>query len=131
MTMMINRLDALAEVQAAFDRYEAALEANDTAVLDELFWDSPHTIRYGAAEILYGIEEIRAFRSGRSPVGLERVVSRTVITTFGRDAATASTLFHRASAPGRVGRQMQTWVRMPDGWRVVAAHVSWIDEPGA
>lgn len=126
--MMVNRLDTLAEVQAAFDRYEAALQANDTAVLDELFWDSPHTVRYGVAEILYGIEEIRAFRNARAPVGLERVTSRTVITTYGRDCATASTLFHRESQPGRVGRQMQTWVRMPEGWRVVAAHVSLIAE---
>lgn len=128
MTMMINRLDTLAEVEAAFARYEAALEANDTAVLDELFWDSPHTIRYGGAEILYGIEEIRAFRSARPAVNLERVVSRTVITSYGRDCATASTLFHRTSQPGRVGRQMQTWVRLPEGWRVVAAHVSLIEE---
>ncbi len=123
--MDVNLPDVLAAVTAAFDRYEAALITNDTAVLDELFWSSPNTIRYGAAENLYGIEEIRAFRTARPAAGLMRETSRTVITTYGQDFATASTLFRRA--PGKLGRQMQSWVRMPEGWRVVAAHVSLID----
>jgi hypothetical protein len=117
-----------AEVEAAFARYEQALVTNDVATLEALFWDDPRTIRYGGGENLYGMEEIRAFRLARSPAGLARRIERTVITTLGRDFATASTLFYRDSAPGKVGRQMQTWVRLPGGWRVVAAHVSVIDE---
>ena len=124
--MEIDLPEIVAEVRAAFDRYEAALVSNDTAVLDELFWDSDHTIRYGLAENLYGIDAIRAFRGARGAQGLERELARTVITTFGRDAATASTLTRRISN-GRTGRQMQTWMRMPEGWRVVAAHVSFIE----
>jgi hypothetical protein len=126
-TMEINLPEVKAEVEAAFAVYETALMANDAATLQTLFWNSPHTIRYGIGEILYGWEEIGAFRAARSPVGLARVISRTVITTFGRDFATASTLFHRESMPGKVGRQMQTWARFEDGWHVVAAHVSVID----
>lgn len=125
-TMEVNLPGVVAEVAGAFARYEAALVSNDVAVLDELFWDSPHTIRYGIGEVLHGSDEIRAFRIGRPVAGLARTLERTVITTFGRDAATASTLFRRA--PGRLGRQMQTWVRMPEGWRVVAAHVSVVAE---
>ncbi len=125
--MEVNIPEVMAEVQAAFARYEAALVGNDVAVLDELFWDGPHTIRYGIGENLYGPAEIAAFRAARSPAGLSRRLSRTVITSYGRDMAVAATLFHRDGAPGRVGRQMQTWVRMPEGWRVVAAHVSIID----
>lgn len=126
--MEIDLPDVLAEVEAAFATYETALVGNDVATLDRLFWRSPSTLRYGISENLHGFDEIAAFRSARSPAGLERTLDRTVITTYGRDFATASTLFRRASAPGRVGRQMQTWVRMPEGWRVVAAHVSIIDE---
>jgi len=125
--MDINLPDVVAEVQAAFSRYEAALMANDAAALQALFWNSELTIRYGINENLYGWNEIGAFRVARSPVGLARSLSRTVITTYGRDFATASTLFSRQSAPGKIGRQMQTWARMPEGWRVVAAHVSMID----
>jgi hypothetical protein len=125
--MDINLPDVKAEVEAAFAIYEAALVGNDIDTLQSLFWDSDLTIRYGATENLYGIAEIAAFRAARSPVGLARTTSRTVITTFGRDFATASTLFHRDTAAGKVGRQMQTWVRMPGGWRVVAAHVSVIE----
>ncbi len=125
--MDINLSDVVAEVTAAFDRYETALVGNDVAALDALFWDGPHTIRYGIGENLYGPEEIAAFRAGRSPVGLARTLGRTQITAYGRDTAIAATLFYRDSLPGKVGRQMQTWVRMPDGWRVVAAHVSIID----
>ena len=127
--MEIDLPEVVAEVRREFDRYEQALVSNDVATLDAIFRDDPRTIRYGGAEILYGYGEIAAFRAARSPAGLARTISRTVITTYGRDFATASTLFHRASAPGKVGRQMQTWVRFPEGWRVVAAHVSVIDEP--
>ncbi|MGI4955088.1 MAG: oxalurate catabolism protein HpxZ [Janthinobacterium lividum] len=123
----INLPDVVAEVTAAFAAYEAALVSNDVATLDALFWDSPHTIRYGMTEVLYGATEIKAFRAGRPAAGLARTLDRTVITTFGRDMATASTLFRRA--PGKLGRQMQTWVRLPEGWRVVAAHVSLMEEP--
>jgi hypothetical protein len=115
------------EVEAAFALYETALVTNDIDTLQELFWNSPHTIRYGLHENLYGYREIAAFRAARSPVGLARSTLRTVITTYGNDFATAATLFHRETTPGKVGRQMQTWVRTPDGWRVVAAHVSVID----
>ena len=125
--MIVNDPEVLAEVEAAFARYEAALGANDVAVLDELFWADALVVRYGITENLYGAAEILAFRKARPSVGLARVLERVVITTFGRDMATASTLFHRASAPGKVGRQMQTWGRMAEGWRVVAAHVSLID----
>jgi len=129
-----NEIDlpgVVAEVTAAFRRYEQALVTNDVATLDAIFRNDPRTIRYGGAEILYGHAEIAAFRGARAPVGLERTLSRTVITTYGRDFAVASTLFHRPSAAGKVGRQMQTWVRFADGWHVVAAHVSMIDEPKA
>jgi hypothetical protein len=124
----INIPEVLAEVEAAFARYEQALVGNDVTVLEELFWDDARTIRYGAGENLHGMEEIRAFRRARSPVGLARRLERTVITTFGLDLATACTLFLRDSAPGRIGRQSQTWVRLPGlGWRIVAAHVSSIE----
>lgn len=129
--MEINIADVLAEVEAAFARYEAALVGNDVAVLDELFWKSPLTLRYGGGENLYGYEAIAAFRSARSPAGLARTLEGTVVTTYGRDFATANTLFRRAAVPGKVGRQSQTWVRSPEGWRVVAAHVSLIDDPAA
>jgi ketosteroid isomerase-like protein len=124
--MVIDDPATVAEVRAAFDRYEAALMANDTAALDSLFWDSPHTVRYGNGENLYGIEEIRAFRSARSTVDLARELAKTVIHTYGKDFATASTLYRRLGS-GKTGRQMQTWLRTPDGWRVVAAHVSFVD----
>jgi hypothetical protein len=121
--MDINLPDVVAEVRAAFERYEHALVTNDVQVLDELFWRSPHTIRYGATENLYGYAEIQAFRAARPSKGLARTLSRTVITTYGHDAATANTEFWRESAE-RVGRQSQTWIRTDDGWRVVSAHVS-------
>ena len=127
--MDIDLPEVVAEVREAFSRYEKALVENDVATLDALFKDSPRTIRYGAAEILYGFDEIAAFRAGRSPAGLARSLSRTVVTTYGRDFAVASTLFHRPTTPGRVGRQMQTWVRFPEGWRVAAAHGSLMDAP--
>ncbi len=127
--MEIDLPDVLAEVSAQFARYEAALVANDVAVLDELFRNDSRTLRYGIAENLYGYTDIMAFRAARSPVGLMRTTDRTVITTYGRDTAVASTLFYRDAWTGRVGRQMQTWVRFPEGWRIVAAHVSIIDDP--
>ncbi len=125
--MEIDLPEVVAEVKAAFDRYERALVSNDVAALDASFHDDPRTIRYGGAENLYGYAAIKAFRGARSPAGLARSLSKTVISTYGRDYAVASTLFHRANTPGRIGRQMQTWVRFADGWRVVAAHVSVID----
>jgi hypothetical protein len=127
--MIINDPAVHSEVTAAFQRYETALTSNDVETLDALFWVSPQTIRYGITENLYGHDEIAAFRAGRSPVGLMRTIDRTVITTYGQDMATASTLFYRESQPGKVGRQMQTWMRTPEGWRVVAAHVSFLVQP--
>jgi 1-carboxybiuret hydrolase subunit AtzH-like protein len=126
--MEIDLPEIVAEVREAFGRYEQALVKNDVPALNAFFRDDPRTIRYGAGEILYGSEEIKAFRAARSPVALGRTISRTVITTFGRDFAVASTLYERPSAPGKIGRQMQTWVRFPEGWRVAAAHVSLIDK---
>ena len=124
--MEIDLPDVVAEVKAAFARYEKALIGNDVAELDAIFHNDPRTIRYGGTENLYGYGEIAAFRAARSPAGLARTLSKTVITTYGRDFAVASTLFERTSAPGKIGRQMQTWVRLPEGWRIVAAHVSLI-----
>ena len=120
----INLPDVVAEVTQVFMRYNEALVSNHVEVLDELFWPSEHTVRYGVTENLYGIEEIRAFRSGRPAVNLARTLRRTVITTFGPDAGTAMTEFVRDNADV-IGRQSQTWMRLPGlGWRVVAAHVS-------
>jgi len=127
--MDVDLPDVLADVTAQFERYEKALVSNDIAVLDELFRNDARTLRYGVGEILYGYEAISAFRAARSPIGLGRTTDKTVITTYGRDTAVASTLFYRDSLPGKVGRQMQTWVRFPEGWRIVAAHVSIINEP--
>ena len=126
--MDIDLPEVVAEVTAAFERYEQALVTNDVATLDALFCDDARTIRYGATEILYGYDAIKAFRAGRSPAGLARTLSKTVITTYGRDFAVASTLFHRTNAPGKVGRQTQTWVRFADGWHVISGHVSVIEE---
>ena len=127
--MEIDLPEVVAEVRAAFELYEKALVANDVSALNAMFRDDPRTIRYGGTENLYGYAEIKAFRAARSPVALGRTLSRTVITTFGREFAVASTLYERPSAPGKTGRQMQTWVKFPKGWRVVAAHVSLIDKP--
>jgi hypothetical protein len=126
--MEIDLPEVVAEVTAAFERYEHALVTNDVKVVDESFHDDARTIRYGAAEILYGFKQIAAFRAARPSAGLARTLSRTVITTYGRDFAVASTLYDRPSFPGKIGRQQQTWVRFPQGWRVVAAHVSMIDD---
>ena len=126
--MDINLPDVHAEVCAAFARYEDALVNNTVEVLDELFWTSPHTVRYGVGENLYGADEIGAFRRARPSAGLARTLQRTVITTYGRDCATAMTEFRREGG-SKLGRQSQTWVRMAEGWRVVAAHVSLLDLP--
>ncbi len=123
--------DVKAEVEAAFADYERALVANDVAALDRFFLPSEAVIRFGAGENLFGYEAIKAFRAARSPAGLGRKLENTRIVAYGRDCAIAATLFRRDSAPGKVGRQMQTWVRFPEGWRIVAAHVSIIDEPAA
>lgn len=121
--MDINRSDVLAEVTAVFERYEHALVTNQVEVLDELFWDSGFTVRFGVGENLYGIDAIRAFRRARPATGLARTLQHTLITTYGSDFATAMTEFRRDGS-SRTGRQSQTWVRLPQGWRVVAAHVS-------
>jgi len=126
--MEINLPEVLAEVTAQFARYEKALTGNDVAVLDELFWRSPHTLRYGATENLYGYADIQAFRAGRPPAGLARKLVRTVITTYGRDFATANCEFQREGS-AKTGRQSQTWMRTTAGWRVVAAHVSLLAAP--
>jgi len=127
--MQVDLPDVRTEVTEQFARYEKALVSNDVAVLDELFRNDSRSLRYGVGENLYGYDAITAFRAARSPIGLGRRTDKTVITTYGRDTAVASTLFYRDSLPGRVGRQMQTWVRFAEGWRIVAAHVSIIDEP--
>lgn len=124
--MDINLPDVLAEVTQQCTRYEQALVSNDVQVLDELFWDSPHTLRYGATENLYGYAAIQAFRAGRPSKGLERAVLRNEITTYGRDFATCNLEFQRTGS-SQTGRQSQTWMRTPAGWRVVAAHVSLLD----
>ena len=121
--MEINQPDVLAEVAFQCQRYERALVSNDVAVLDELFWDSPLTLRYGATENLYGYDAIGAFRAGRPAQGLQRTVLKTTITTYGQDFATANIEFQRVGS-SKTGRQSQTWMRTPAGWRVVAAHVS-------
>jgi hypothetical protein len=119
--MEINAPQVLAEVNESFQRYQDAIIANDIAVLNELFWDNARTLRYGVGENLYGHAAIAGYRSARNPAGLARVETKRVVTTFGRDYATTNIEFTRS---GRIGRQSQVWVRMPEGWRIVAAHVS-------
>ena len=126
MSLAINLPHIVAEVTAAFARYEDALVNNKVEVLDELFWDSAHTLRYGATENLYGYDAIKNFRAGRPATGLSRDILRTVITTYGTDFATTNVEFQRHGSP-RTGRQSQTWMRTAQGWRVVAAHVSLLD----
>lgn len=125
--MEVDIPEVLAEVKAAFAEYERALVTNDVAVLQDLFRKDARTLRYGPNENLYGWERIAAFRAARPAFGLERRLENTVITTYGRDVATANTEFVRGE---RRGRQSQTWVRFPEGWRVVAAHVSLMPLPG-
>jgi len=123
--MVIDDPETLAEVEAVFHAYEKALLENDAETLDAMFLHSDSTVRYGVSEVQYGIDEVRAFRASQQP--FDRTLSDTVIVTFGRDTAIASTLFHRPDFPGQVGRQMQTWIRTSGGWRVAAAHVSMMD----
>ncbi len=128
--MDVNLPEVLAEVTAAFERYERALVANDVPVLDELFWNSPHTRRYGVGENLYGFDAIRVFRATRPAQGLARTLLKTAITTYGHDFATADCEFLREGS-NRAGRQSQTWLRTEKGWRVVAAHVSLLPLPAS
>jgi hypothetical protein len=120
--VIVDDPETLAEVTAVFQAYEAALLANDMATLDAMFLHTDAVIRYGVAEVQYGIGEIRDFRAAQKP--FERELARTVVTTYGKDLAIASTLFFRPDLPGQTGRQTQTWVRVQVGWRIVAAHVS-------
>jgi len=126
--MTIDDPEARAEVEAAFAAYERALVTNDVAALDQFFAPTEDAIRYGVGENLYGYAAIKAFRAARSPAGLARKLEGTRVVAYGRDCAIAATLFRRDGAPGKIGRQMQTWIRFPEGWRIVAAHVSVIDE---
>ena len=123
--MEINVPEVVAEVTAAFERYEKALNANDVEVLDATFWNDPRVIRYSITDNAYGFQAIHSSRLARPKTDMKRTISNTVITTFGRDLATANTEFHRLESVRR-GRQTQTWVRMPEGWRVVSAHVSFL-----
>lgn len=123
----IDDEDVVAEVHAVFDHYEKALMENDVDVLDELFWQDPRTIRYGAGENLYGFEEIAAFRAGRNPAKIARKLLRVEISTYGRNFATANCEYQRLD-DGKCGRQSQTWLRLPEGWRVISAHVSFLPE---
>ena len=125
--MKLNDPSVVAEVSQAFERYERALLGNDNETLLGMFLNDAATVRYGVADVQHGFDEIARFR--RSQVPFKRTLSRTVITAFGDDCATASTLFHRPDLPGQVGRQMQVWVRTENGWRVAAAHVSMIEGP--
>lgn len=126
MSLQINRPEIVAEVTQVFQRYEKALMSNDVPTLNELFWDSPLTVRYGLAEQAYGHDAIAGVRATRDPKDILRTLGRTVITTYGADFATASCEYRRNES-GRFGRQMQTWLRTPEGWRVVAAHVCLFD----
>lgn len=123
--MEINHPQTLVDVTKQFDRYQRAIIDNDIAVLNELFWNNALTLRYGIGENLYGHAEIAAYRGARDPKSVARVVGKTVVTSYGRDAATTNIEFVRA---GRKGRQSQSWIRMPEGWRIVAAHVSYMAE---
>jgi hypothetical protein len=123
--MEINIPEVVAEVKAAFERYEKALNANDVEALDSAFWNDPRVIRYSLMDNAYGFEAIHASRLARPKADMTRTISNTVITTFSRDLATANTEFQRVES-GRRGRQSQTWARMPEGWRVVSAHVSFM-----
>ena len=122
----VNRPCVLAELNEAFERYEDALIHNKVDVLDELFWNSPHTLRYGAKEILTGYAEIQTFRKGRPSAGMNRTIVDRHVMSIGDDCGVTNISFRREGEP-RVGRQSQTWVRFAEGWRVVSAHVSWMD----
>src|SRR3984957_11301652 len=126
--MEINIPEVVSGVEKACARFDQTNVTNHIAELDALFWKSPHTLRYGATENLYGYDEIAAFRAGRSPANLARDLVKTVITTYGRDFATANVEFKRAGSTA-TGRQSQTWLSIDEGWRVVAAHVSLLQTP--
>ena len=127
MNHAVNLPEIVAEVTQAFNRYEKALVTNDIPTLNELFWNTPHTIRFGLAEQSYGHDAIAGVRAARDPKDLMRTLARIVITTYGKDFATASCEYRRDDS-GRFGRQMQTWLRTDEGWRVVAAHVTLFDK---
>ncbi|WP_238365735.1 oxalurate catabolism protein HpxZ [Mesobacterium pallidum] len=120
--MTLNRPAVLADLTACFDTYETALLENDTQVLAAMFLEGSETIRYGVADHQYGSDALRAFRATQKP--FSRSLIETRITTYGDSFGIASTLFRRDDSPGELGRQMQSWIRTPDGWRIVAAHVS-------
>jgi len=126
----INIPEVVEQVTAAFMRYERALVANDVETLDGLFWDSPHTLRFGVTENLYGYDAIAEFRKAPPTIDLTRRLMNTVITTFGRDMATANTEFQRVGST-MTGRQSHVWVRTEKGWRIAAAHVSLLRQPAA
>ena len=126
--MDINTPSVVAQLTSAFEAYELAFVANDVETLTTLFWDSDRVVRFGGGENLFGAAEIAAFRQGRGAADLDRDLARTVITTFGDDFGTASTLFRRRST-GKTGRQMQSWARLDGQWRIIAAHVSMLDFP--
>ncbi|MGE3876266.1 MAG: oxalurate catabolism protein HpxZ [Parvibaculaceae bacterium] len=125
--MKINEAGVVAEVTAVFERYEAALLANDIPVLEELFWNSPHTTRYGVGENLYGWDSISAFRRARQTGPFRRRLMKTIVTTYGPDFATANTEYER-EGHHRPGRETKTLMRTPHGWRIVSAHVSLLGE---
>lgn len=125
--MIFNDPSIVAEVEATFHAYEAALLANNTEALDAFFLHRDDIVRYGVTEVQYGIEELRAFRAAQAP--FDRVLDRLVITAFGPDVAVASTMFYRDDFPGQAGRQQQTWIRTEAGWKIGAAHVSMMPKP--
>ena len=123
--MTINDPEIVAELQALYPRYEQALMANDAETLTKMFWASPRAMRFGVTENLYGIDEIEAFRKGRAAVNLARTVKRLDVVTFGRDFGSVTLEFERTiNGQTTSGRQSQVWVRFPEGWRIVSAHVS-------
>jgi hypothetical protein len=123
--LQINDPETVAELRELYPRYEQALVNNDVETLQRMFWASEYVIRFGPTESLYGISEIEAFRKGRSPANLARTIKRLDIVAFGKDFASIALAFER-EVEGRItrGRQSQTWVRLPEGWRIVFAHVS-------
>ncbi len=125
MGIEINDAATIAELAELYPKYEEALVTNDLATLTAMFWSAPEVMRFGVSENLYGIEELEAFRRGRSPLNLARRVIRLDIVSFGKDFGSITLEFERESNGNTVhGRQSQSWVRLPEGWRIVAAHVS-------
>jgi hypothetical protein len=123
--MQINDPKIVAELQELYPKYEAALMANDAEMLTQMFWASTDAMRFGVTENLYGIEEIEAFRKSRPSINLARAVRRLDIVTFGRDFGSVTLEFERTTNGKKIsGRQSQVWVRLPEGWRIVSAHVS-------